>query len=46
MGKQMSLKRLATAYMNGSLVWQIIIGLVLGIVLAAVWPQGAKSVGA
>ena len=41
----MSLKRLATAYMNGSLVWQIIIGLVLGIVLAAVWPQGAKSVG-
>ncbi len=41
----MSLKRLATAYMNGSLVWQIIIGLVLGIVLAAVWPQGAKSAG-
>ena len=41
----MSLKRLATAYMNGSLVWQIVIGLILGIALAAVWPQGAKSVG-
>lgn len=39
----MSLKRLAAAYMNGSLVTQILIGLVLGILLAWIWPQGALS---
>lgn len=31
--------------LKGSLVTQIIIGLIAGIILAAVWPEGAASVG-
>ena len=32
-------------YMRGSLVLQIIIGLILGTLLALIWPDGAKMVG-
>ncbi|MBV7433631.1 serine/threonine transporter SstT [Cardiobacteriaceae bacterium TAE3-ERU3] len=32
-------------YMQGSLVLQIIVGLILGIIFALVWPEGAATVG-
>lgn len=37
------IKEIFSRLMKGSLVLQIIIGLLLGIALAVVWPQGAKS---
>lgn len=37
--------RMATPILQGSLIRQILIGLVLGAVFALVWPDGAKQVG-
>lgn len=37
------IKKIVSFWMNGSLVLQIIVGLLLGIALAVVWPQGAKA---
>ncbi|WP_051940774.1 serine/threonine transporter SstT [Stenoxybacter acetivorans] len=41
----MSIKKIWQVYASGSLVRQIVAGLVLGILLAVLWPQGGLSVG-